>query len=547
MSSVRIIGGSRTGLVAKSAALAAQGEVVRSVAGALAFSLPATITKIDEDKRTVYGVATAEVLDSHGEIVDYDTAKACVLNGYAGNIREMHQLIAAGSAVSIECDDDAREIRLAARISKGAEPTWQKVLDGTLKMFSIGGRARERRAEKVGDVVASRLIMDAIHEISLVDVGACPAARFSIVKTNDAGVLEVDASLEAAPADPPEDEPKADAALEPAPAASLEADPAAAPAAPTDPSPAEPAAKVAAPALAPAAVKAAAPVAPAHSAIDHLAHAAALAAAGPGGLADAAAAVVSPGSPASPPVAKAADPAAIAMEPDDVSQAAALVSALNNLLSWEVCSARWDARDGKDITEQMAQVELLRSAVEEVLSFLWSEFHEQFGVFDLSPMAEPESGADVAAAAGARRDRMLKALGRLTPDVSKAISGVSDVRVAGLTADLEKATATATAQAVTIAELQSKVAALGKAPAPGGPHARAVDKTLAGGAAPVADLPVDQAMSAVEKLAAAATTDAERTALATLVVKLQTQSGLNRLSTDPVEMNRRFDGLLQPK
>jgi hypothetical protein len=30
-------------------------------------------------------------------------------------------------------------------------------------------------------------------------------------------------------------------------------------------------------------------------------------------------------------------------------------------------------------------------------------------------------------------------------------------------------------------------------------------------------------------------------------VKLQTQSGLNRLSTDPVEMNRRFDGLLQPK
>ncbi len=143
------------------------------------FTIP--IAKVDKQKRLVRGVATAEVVDAHGQIVDYETAKA-VFGEWVGNIREMHQPKAVGKRTAVEFDDDNRQIILESYISKGAADTWEKVLDGTLSMYSIGGEG-----EIITDKVApnGRILMSGLAETSLVDNGACPVAKFDIVKAVD--------------------------------------------------------------------------------------------------------------------------------------------------------------------------------------------------------------------------------------------------------------------------------------------------------------------------------------------------------------------------
>lgn len=160
------------------------------------------IAKVDTDKRLVRGVATAEVLDSQGEIVDYEAAKDA-FSRWRGNVREMHQPKAVGKRTDVTFDDATKTIVVESYISKGAPDTWEKVQDGTLSMYSIGGTARERRPEKCGDAVASRLFVKDLIELSLVDNGACPVATFDLVKAVDGQPTEVqpeDPSGEAEPA-----------------------------------------------------------------------------------------------------------------------------------------------------------------------------------------------------------------------------------------------------------------------------------------------------------------------------------------------------------
>lgn len=147
------------------------------------FSLAIPITKVDDDTRTIEGVATAEVVDKQGEIVDYTTAKSIIAGTWPGNLREMHQPQAVGTGVIVECNDAEKVIKIRGTVSKGAPHTWEKVKDGTLKFFSIGGLAAKRVAEKLGDQTVKRLFLESVHEISLVDNGACPAAGFAIVKS----------------------------------------------------------------------------------------------------------------------------------------------------------------------------------------------------------------------------------------------------------------------------------------------------------------------------------------------------------------------------
>src|SRR6185312_7355735 len=69
---------------------------------------------------------------------------------WIGNVREMHERRAVGQRVSVRCDDEARKVFVRVRISRGAEDTWEKVVDGTLRGASIGAAnviwARQRRA-----------------------------------------------------------------------------------------------------------------------------------------------------------------------------------------------------------------------------------------------------------------------------------------------------------------------------------------------------------------------------------------------------------------
>lgn len=153
------------------------------------FNISMPICKVDKDKRMVEGYATTEDIDKQNEQVDYEASKDAFGN-WTGNIREMHEPKAVGKAVSWEPDDNKRGVFVRAYISKGAEDTWQKVLDGTLKAFSIGGQTVNKVAQivkddKGGQRNVTKITKYKLTELSLVDNPANPAATFGLVKMAD--------------------------------------------------------------------------------------------------------------------------------------------------------------------------------------------------------------------------------------------------------------------------------------------------------------------------------------------------------------------------
>jgi hypothetical protein len=113
-------------------------------------TLSVPFTKVNREKRTVSGFATLDNVDQTNDVV---TAEASLkaFEGFRGNIREMHGSNAVGKMVSFKPETyfDAKSgefyngVYVDAYISKGAQDTWEKVLDGTLSGFSIGGKIIE--------------------------------------------------------------------------------------------------------------------------------------------------------------------------------------------------------------------------------------------------------------------------------------------------------------------------------------------------------------------------------------------------------------------
>jgi hypothetical protein len=110
-------------------------------------TLSVTFTKVNREKRTVSGFATLDNLDQTGDVVTAD-ASIKAFESFRGNIREMHGSNAVGKMVSFKpetfYDPTTKEfyngVYVDAYISKGAQDTWEKILDGTLAGFSIGGK-----------------------------------------------------------------------------------------------------------------------------------------------------------------------------------------------------------------------------------------------------------------------------------------------------------------------------------------------------------------------------------------------------------------------
>ena len=117
-------------------------------------TLSVPFTKVNREKRTVSGFATLDNLDQTGDVV---TAEASLkaFESFRGNIREMHGSNAVGKMVSFKpetfYDPTTKEfyngVYVDAYISKGAQDTWEKILDGTLAGFSIGGKIKESENE----------------------------------------------------------------------------------------------------------------------------------------------------------------------------------------------------------------------------------------------------------------------------------------------------------------------------------------------------------------------------------------------------------------
>jgi hypothetical protein len=109
--------------------------------------LSVPFTKVNREKRTVSGFATLDNLDQTGDVVTQE-ASLKAFEKFRGNIREMHGPMAVGKMVSFKpetfYDPETKEfyngVYVDAYISKGAQDTWEKILDGTLQGFSIGGK-----------------------------------------------------------------------------------------------------------------------------------------------------------------------------------------------------------------------------------------------------------------------------------------------------------------------------------------------------------------------------------------------------------------------
>lgn len=155
------------------------------------------LTKADEARREVWGIAAVEEPDVHREILDYELSKPNFVawsermnqttgGKSKGNVRAMHKgaLAAVGKVIHFEALDDRKAFFVGAKIVD--DDAWAKVQEGVYTGFSVGGRYGKRFPDAL---LKGYTRYEALpSEISLVDVPAAPTARFDLVKMD--GVVE---------------------------------------------------------------------------------------------------------------------------------------------------------------------------------------------------------------------------------------------------------------------------------------------------------------------------------------------------------------------
>jgi hypothetical protein len=152
------------------------------------------ITKIDVEKREVWGILAEERPDKADEIMDYAKSKphfeawsgqfekATADTGQEpslGNLRAMHGDVAAGKFISVGFDDENKRIPVGAKVVDDNE--WEKCISGVYTGFSVGGKYGERWPDgKLTRYVALP------SEGSLCDNPCMYGAEFTVVKADGA-------------------------------------------------------------------------------------------------------------------------------------------------------------------------------------------------------------------------------------------------------------------------------------------------------------------------------------------------------------------------
>lgn len=165
----------------------------------------AQITKVDQAKRLVYGIAAAEVADRSGEILDYAASKAHFQEWSAsvskdtdgkslGNLRAMHGKVAAGKLTDLVFNDTAKQVEVCAKVVDDAE--WRKVEEGVYTGFSIGGSYVKQWPDATlmkedGKTPLTRYEARP-SELSLVDRPCIPTAKFFQIQKADGSTAQVE-------------------------------------------------------------------------------------------------------------------------------------------------------------------------------------------------------------------------------------------------------------------------------------------------------------------------------------------------------------------
>lgn len=149
------------------------------------------LTKADEARREVWGVAAIEQPDQSGEIMDYEKSKPHfwewskrvekASGGKSrGNVRDSHTAKAVGKVIKLLFDDAAKAVRVGVKVLDSE--AWQKVTEGVFTGFSIGGRYGERWSDPLNKSLTRYVAIP--NEISLVDLPCIPGAQFEMVKAD---------------------------------------------------------------------------------------------------------------------------------------------------------------------------------------------------------------------------------------------------------------------------------------------------------------------------------------------------------------------------
>ncbi|MGB8182776.1 MAG: hypothetical protein WCF13_10435, partial [Stellaceae bacterium] len=143
------------------------------------------MVKVDAAQRLVFA-RLDETKDASGEAMHYDRTKPNFVawsdqmkkasgGKSLGNVRSMHQLIAAGKVEDMTFDDKARAIGVCIKVVDDDE--WKKVIEGVYTGISPGGGLQRFRDEH-----GERRYVGMPSEISLVDMPCNPNATFTMVK-----------------------------------------------------------------------------------------------------------------------------------------------------------------------------------------------------------------------------------------------------------------------------------------------------------------------------------------------------------------------------
>lgn len=161
------------------------------------YTLFIPLVKVDLEKREVWGYAAVEEVDHSDEIMDYTTSKPLWQDWSSsaqkrsggrslGNLRAMHQAIAAGKLIAFKADDPHLGFWIGAKVVDDDE--WKKVMEGVYTGFSVGGSYARRWFD--AGVQKMRYTAKPV-EVSLVDAPCIPSATFQIIKAD--GVAEAHA------------------------------------------------------------------------------------------------------------------------------------------------------------------------------------------------------------------------------------------------------------------------------------------------------------------------------------------------------------------
>jgi len=167
----------------------------------------APITRIDQDKWEVEGVATSEAPDSFNTIFSYDASKRAFEQWASkySNVREMHDRKAVAKGIQYRFDDANKQIMVRSKVSRGAPDTWQKVLDDILCGYSIGAtKCKWDTVERNGKTYPYCTDYELV-ELSLVDRPSNADCNIAVARVD--GLTDVVDVTEPEPAQPAQEQP----------------------------------------------------------------------------------------------------------------------------------------------------------------------------------------------------------------------------------------------------------------------------------------------------------------------------------------------------